>query len=86
MQTNLKNCEFQFFIPPTIPSAGKFKIDMSNKLPIDFFKVLVILDILDNIVRQTNVYAIQFYDKNSAIQPRSRLHFLKKTFLAFQNY
>ena len=52
-------------LPPTISSTtandtsiGKCKIDMSNKSPIDFFKMPVTLDILDNIVDQTNLYAI----------------------------
>ena len=76
-------------LPPTIPSTisvdtstGKCKIDMSNKSPIDFFKMLVTLDILDNIVDQTNVYANQFFEKHSAIPPRSRLHSWKKKILS----
>ena len=59
-------------------STGKCKIDMSNKSPIDFFKMLVTLDILDNIVDQTNLYAI-FHShliRISSTPPRAQLHHL----------
>ena len=51
---------------------------MSNKSLIDFFKLLVTMDILDNIVDQTNLYGNQFFEKHSAILPSSRLHSWKQ--------
>ena len=76
-------------LPTTIPSTisddtstGQCKIDMSNKSLIDFLKMLVTLDIFDNIVDQTNVYVNQFFEKHSAIPPRSRLHSWKENFFS----
>ena len=37
-------------------------IDMSDKTPLDFFKLLVANEMLDLIVEQTNIYAQQFID------------------------
>ena len=77
-------------LPPTISSTtlddtstGKCKIDMSNKSLIDFFKLLVTMDVLDNIVEQTNLYGNPFFEKHSAILPSSRLHSWKKKFECF---
>ena len=61
------------FIPVFIKSTGPF-VDMSNKTPLDFFKLLVTDDMLDGIVEQTNVYAQQFMDATSdPSRSRSRL-------------
>ena len=56
------------FNQPTGPS-----VDMSNKTPLDFFKLLVTDDMLDGIVEQTNLYAQQFMDATS-LPPHSRVH------------
>ena len=51
--------------------------DMTNKTPLDFFELLVTDDILDLIVDQTNLYAKQFFEKESP-PPRSRVNEWKK--------
>ena len=56
------------FRQPTGPS-----VDMSNKTPLDFFKLLVTEDMLDGIVEQTNLYAQQFMD-STPLPPHSRVH------------
>ena len=56
------------FRQPTGPS-----LDMSNKTPPDFFKLLVTEDMLDGIVEQTNLYAQQFMDATS-LPPHSRIN------------
>ena len=56
------------FRQPTGPS-----LDMSNKTPLDFFKLLVTEDMLDGTVEQTNLYAQQFMDATS-LPPHSRVH------------
>ena len=56
------------FNQPTGPS-----VDMSNKTPLDFFKLLVTDTVLDGIVEQTNLYAQQFMDATS-LPPHSRVH------------
>ena len=53
---------------PTGPS-----VDMSNKTPLDFFKLLVTDTMLDGIVEQTNLDAQQFMDATS-LPPHSRVH------------
>ena len=60
---------------------GNCTKDMKNKSPLDFFKMLVSSDILENIVEQTNMYAEQFFEKQQTIKPRSRLHSWKKKLL-----
>ncbi len=45
--------------------------DMSYKNPIDFFRLMIPDSILEEIVRQTNLYAEQFFENNN-IRPRSR--------------
>ena len=56
------------FRQPTGPS-----LDMSNKTPLDFFKLLVTEDMLDGTVEQTNLYAQQFMDATS-LPPHSRVY------------
>ena len=51
--------------------------DMTKKTPLDFFELLVTDDILDFIVDQTNLYAKQFFEKESP-PPRSRVNEWKK--------
>ena len=53
------------FQQPTGPS-----VDMTDKSPLDFFKLLVTDEMLDHIVEQTNIYA-QRIDTTS---PHSRVH------------
>ena len=50
---------------------------MTNKTPLDFFELLVTDDIVDLIVDQTNLYAEQFFEKESP-PPRSRVNEWKK--------
>ncbi len=45
--------------------------DMSYKNPIDFFRLMIPDSILEEIVRQTNLYAEQFFENNN-VRPRSR--------------
>ncbi len=45
--------------------------DMSYKNPIDFFRLMIPDTILEEIVRQTNLYAEQFFENNN-IRPRSK--------------
>ncbi len=45
--------------------------DMSYKNPIDFFHLMIPDSILEEIVRQTNLYAEQFFENNN-VRPRSR--------------
>ena len=42
-------------------SAGTCTVDMTNKQPVQFFRMLVTEGILENIVHQTNLYADQFF-------------------------
>ena len=51
--------------------------DMTNKTPLEFFELLVTDDIVDLIVDQTNLYATQFFEKESP-PPRSRVNEWKK--------
>ena len=56
------------FQQPTGPS-----VDMTDKSPLDFFKLLVNVSMLDHIVEQTNIYAQQYIDKTT-LPPHSRVH------------
>ena len=60
------------FQHPTGPSE-----DMTDKTPLDFFKLLVTDDMLDLIVEQTNLYAQQFMDATD-LPPHSRAHGWRK--------
>ena len=51
--------------------------DITNKTPLEFFELLVTDDIVDLIVDQTNLYATQFFEKESP-PPRSRVNEWKK--------
>ena len=44
-----------------------------NATPLDFFRMLLTDDILDNIVTQTNLYAAQYISTHN-LPPRSRVH------------
>ena len=59
---------------------------MTNKSPIDFFKLMVTSEIIENIVEQTNLYAEQYFDSSPIIKPRSRLHLWKKNALTAVEY
>ena len=56
------------FQQPTGPS-----VDMTDKSPLDFFKLLVNDAMLDHIVEQTNLYAQQYIDATT-LPPHSRVH------------
>ena len=58
----------QDFQQPTGPS-----LDMTDKSPLDFFKLLVNDAMLDHIVEQTNIYAQQYID-TTTLPPHSRVH------------
>ncbi len=45
--------------------------EMRNKNPLDFFRLLIPDSILDEIVKQINLYAEQFFEEND-LPPRSR--------------
>ena len=74
--------------PPTatVSSAGKCTSNMDNKSPLDFFKLLVTDDILENIVDQTSLYAVQYFAKQPTIKPRSRLHSWNKKLLTVPEF
>ena len=48
-------------------------VDMTDKSPLDFFKLLVNDAMLDHIVEQTNLYAQQYIDATT-LPPHSRVH------------
>ena len=56
------------FQQPTGPS-----VDMTDKSPLDFFKLLVNDAMLDHIVEQTNIYAQQYID-TTTLPPHSRVY------------
>ena len=56
------------FQQPTGPA-----LDMADKSPLDFFKLLVTDDMLDHVVEQTNIYAEQ-YISSTDLPPHSRVH------------
>ena len=56
------------FQQPTGPS-----VDMTDKSPLDFFKLLVTDEMLDHIVEQTNIYAQQ-YINSTTLPPHSCVH------------
>ena len=56
------------FQQPTGPS-----VDMTDKSPLDFFKLLVNNAMLDHIVEQTNLYAQQYID-TTTLPPHSCVH------------
>ena len=51
--------------------------DMSDKTPLEFFKLMVTDEMLEKIVQQTNLYAEQFISSHN-LAPRSRVHGWKK--------
>ena len=59
-------------IPDFVGRSGSIE-DMSDKSPLDFFKLLVPNDILELVVDQTSLFAHQFFDKGN-IPPHSRAH------------
>ena len=61
-------------------SPGTCTVDMTNKQPVECFRMLVTEDILENIVDETNLYADQFFASHGTIKPRSLLHMEKKDF------
>ena len=63
-------------IPDFQHSTGP-SVDMSNKTPLDFFKLVVTDDMLDLIVEQTNLYAQQFMEATD-LPPHSRAHGWRK--------
>ena len=69
-----------------VPPVGKCTRNMDNKSPLEFFKLLVTDDIVDNIVDQSNLYAEQFFAKQPIIKPRSRLHSWKKKVLTVPEF
>lgn len=52
-------------------------VDMTNKTPVDFFRLLLTDQMLEQIVQQTNLYAQQFLD-SSTLPPRSRANLWEK--------
>ena len=56
------------FQQPTGPT-----VDMTDKSPLDFFKLMVTDEMLDHIVEQTNIYAQQYID-STTLPPHSRVH------------
>ena len=62
-----------------IPAYEQFGCtqDMSDKPPLEFFKLMVTDDMLQTIVEQTNLYADQFTASHN-LAPRSRVHGWKK--------
>ena len=48
-------------------------VDMTDKSPLDFFKMMVTEDMLDHIVEQTNIYAEQYID-TTPLPPHSCIH------------
>ena len=64
-------------IPPYILQQGCAH-DMTNKIPISFFKLFVDEDMLRNLVQQTNLYAQQ-YIASAELGPRSRVHGWSRT-------
>ena len=56
------------FQQPTGPS-----VNMTDKSPLDFFKLLVTNDMLDHIVEQTHLYVQQYID-TTTLPPHSRVH------------
>ena len=62
---------------PAYEQQFGFTQDMSDKPPLEFFKLMVTDDILQTIVEQTNLYANQFTASHD-LAPRSRVHGWKK--------
>ena len=61
---------------PPIPDFQQLtgpSVDMTDKSPLDFFKLSVTDAMLDHIVEQTNIYAQQ-YIETATLPPHSRVH------------
>ena len=56
---------------PIYQERAGLTVDMTNKLPIDFFHLLVTDEMLEGIVRETNLYAKQLMDAAN-LPPKSR--------------
>lgn len=58
------------------PSLGELKLNVEGRDPIDFFRHLFPADLIDDIVNNTNLYALQKGKENLAVTGEEMLIFL----------